>query len=126
MAYKVLIVDDEKEVAEVLFYLMQSNGFVPFKVHNGKEALLFLEKDRPDLILLDIMMPDMDGYEVVKRIKSNPEQKTIPVIMLTCLSDGQDFEKAIALGADWYTTKPFDFKKLLANVNYLLNKNKPA
>ncbi len=123
MDYKILIVDDEKEVADVLFYLMKSSGFLPYKVHNGLDALKFLEENKPNLILLDIMMPEMDGYEVCRRIKLNPETKDIPVIMLTCLSDGQDFEKAIELGADWYTTKPFDFKKLITNIKYLLNKN---
>jgi len=124
MASKILIVDDEKEVAEVLYYLMQTNGFTPFKVHNGKDALEFIKHDKPDLVLLDVMMPEMDGFEVVKHLKSSPETSSIPVIMLTCLSDGQDFEKAIQLGADWYTTKPFDFKKLLSNVKYLLARSK--
>jgi two-component system, OmpR family, alkaline phosphatase synthesis response regulator PhoP len=120
MKKKVLIVDDEPNILMSLEYLMRKNEFEVFIARNGAEALELLSGKVPDLILLDIMMPDVDGYEICMIVKQNPRLVNTKVIFLSAKSKITDIEKGYDLGADLYITKPFSTRALLKSVNELL------
>ncbi|MCH7397313.1 response regulator [Belliella sp. DSM 107340] len=116
---KILIVDDEPNILLSLEYLFKKEGFKVFIARDGEEALDLISEIEPELVLLDIMMPKVDGYEVCKHIK---EQHTkIKVVFLTAKSKQQDIQKGLDLGADLYLTKPFGNKELVSKVKNLLN-----
>jgi DNA-binding response OmpR family regulator len=117
--YKILIVDDEPNILLSLEYLFKKEGFKVFIARDGEEALGIISEDEPELVLLDIMMPKVDGYEVCKYIKD--QHKNIKVVFLTAKSKQQDVEKGLNLGADLYLTKPFGNKDLVIRVKNLLN-----
>ncbi len=112
----ILIVDDNAENLQYLGNLLSDNDYEPAVTINGNQALDFLELERPELILLDVMMPGMDGFEVCKRIKSNPEIQKIPIMFLTANTDSADLVKGFELGALDYLTKPFNPSELLIRV----------
>jgi len=118
---KILIVDDEPSIVMSLEYLLRRKKFDVLIARNGTEALNILGKSTPDLILLDIMMPDVDGYEICEFVKTSPELKHIKIIFLSAKSKKSDIEKGMQLGADAYMVKPFSTKDLLAKVNELVN-----
>lgn len=118
---KILIVDDEPNIVMSLEYLMRKNGHDVFIARNGSEALDILSKEVPDLILLDIMMPDVDGYEICASVKENPTFKLTKVVFLSAKSKISDIEKGYEVGADLYITKPFSTRNLLKQVTDLLN-----
>lgn len=118
---KILIVDDEPNIVLSLDYLVRKKGFVPFIARNGAEALSIAEKECPNLIVLDIMMPDMDGYEVCKIIKANPALSNTKIIFLSAKSRQEDIDKGLALGADKYVTKPFSTKQIMQEIITLVN-----
>jgi len=120
MKKKVLIVDDEPNIVMSLEYLMRKNEFEVFIARNGAEALELLSGKVPDLILLDIMMPDVDGYEICLIVKQNPRLIHTKVVFLSAKSKITDIEKGYDLGADLYITKPFSTRALLKSVNELL------
>lgn len=120
MKKKVLIVDDEPNIVMSLEYLMRKNEFEVFIARNGAEALELLSGKVPDLILLDIMMPDVDGYEICMIVKQNPRLVDTKVIFLSAKSKITDIEKGLDLGADLYITKPFSTRALIKSVNELL------
>ncbi len=120
---KILIVDDEKEVCEVIQDRLRSLGYETRYVLNGLEALDAVKKERLDLILLDILMPGMDGYEVSKRLINHEGVSTIPIIMLTALNSQRDKLKALTMGIDDYVTKPFDFDELVARIEAVLRRS---
>ena len=103
----VLVVEDKASLTQMLQFLFLSKGLNVQIAFNGKEALEKLGSISPDLILLDIMMPQMDGFEVLERLKGNPDTAGIPVIMLTARKSREDMDKARNLGAVEYITKPF-------------------
>ncbi|MEA3353348.1 MAG: diguanylate cyclase [Campylobacterota bacterium] len=111
----ILVVDDTKTNIKILIELLGDNYDV-IAALNGEMALEMIEEEEVDLILLDIMMPQMDGFEVCRRLKSEPKTKDIPIIFLTAMSDEQSIEKAYDLGGSDYVTKPFRPKELLARV----------
>jgi len=117
---KILIVDDESSARFALELLLRREGFEVHEVHDGASALVEGSKFRPDLILLDIMMPGMDGLEVCRRIKSTPETRLTPVVLITGLSATEDRIKGINAGADDFLSKPIDFSELLARTRSLL------
>jgi DNA-binding response OmpR family regulator len=121
MSKKILIVDDEPNIVLALEYLMRKNGFEVFIARNGSEALELIKTEIPDLMLLDIMMPDVDGYEVCRIVKSQEEYSACKVIFLSAKSKKVDMEKGYELGADLYLTKPFSTRNLLKSVKELLN-----
>lgn len=121
MRKKVLIVDDEPNIVMSLEYLMRKNDFEVFIARNGTEALNLLSGKVPDLILLDIMMPDVDGYEICMMVRENPRLKDCKVIFLSAKSKISDIEKGLEIGADLYITKPFSTRNLLKSVNELLD-----
>ena len=117
---KILIVDDESSARFALELLLRREGFEVHEVHDGASALIECSKFRPDLILLGIMMPGMDGLEVCRRIKSTPETRLTPIVLITGLSATEDRIKGINAGADDFLSKPIDFSELLARTRSLL------
>jgi DNA-binding response OmpR family regulator len=119
---KILIIDDEAEVVKVLQICLEQHGYKVVTSYDGENGLKKVKSENPDLVILDIMLPDMDGYQVCEKIKADPSTKDIPVIMLTVKSMGEDVEKALEKKADWYIVKPYDEKYLLKKIDYLLQK----
>ena len=120
MSKKVLVVDDEPSILLSLEFLMKQEGFEVHTAADGDEALQSIEKELPDLILLDVMMPKRDGFEVCQIIRTNPSWKEIKIIMLTAKGREVDQEKGLALGADDYVTKPFATQDLVKKVRTVL------
>jgi len=120
MAHRILIADDESNIVLALEFLMKKEGYEVQTVSDGEHALRAIEKSRPDLILLDIMMPNLDGYEVCQRIRSDPSMKDIVIIMLTAKGREVEREKGLALGADFYITKPFSTREVVQKVREVL------
>jgi DNA-binding response OmpR family regulator len=118
---KILIVDDEPNILMSLDFLMQKEGYEVFVARNGTEALESLAQNQPDLVLLDIMMPDVDGYEICKQIKQNPELENCKVVFISAKSKESDVQKGYEIGADFYITKPFSNKTIVAKVKELLS-----
>ena len=117
---KILVVDDIPVNIQLLKKQLNSEGYEAIVARNGEEALVQVEKEKPDLVLLDVMMPKMDGFETCKILKSNEKTKYIPIIMVTALNEIQDKVKGIEAGADDFITKPFNKLELLARVKSLL------
>jgi two-component system sensor histidine kinase/response regulator len=118
----ILIVDDNRDNVELLCKRFDSMGFTTLQAYDGEEALEVVARQEPDMIVLDVMMPRMDGFEVCKRLKSNPATKLIPIILLTAKRDVPDKIKGLDTGADDYVTKPFNPRELIARVNGLLQR----
>ena len=118
---KLLFVDDIPTNIKVLLEVLKDDYKIIF-AQNGPEAVELAEKSQPDLILLDIMMPDMDGYAVCKQLKNNPETVSIPVILLTCKGEMKDMIMGIQEGAFDYITKPFNPDDLLKRVSFAIKK----
>lgn len=116
----ILIVDDEKTNLKLLSAILAPEGYRLITAESGMQALEVVKKEKPDLLLLDIMMPEMDGYEVCRRIKSKKETRIIPVIMVTALTDKKDKVKAAEAGADEFISKPVDRTELQVRVRSLL------
>jgi len=119
---KILVVEDEESLLKLESILLTSKGYDVQGATNGQEALDLLAEVQPDLILLDIMLPNMDGFEVCRRIKENPETRHIPVIMLTAKKSREDMAKGHEVGADWYITKPFKSANVVETIQRFLNK----
>jgi len=120
MTHKILIVDDEPNIVISLEFLMQQSGYEVAVARDGEEALAQMAAFQPDLVLLDVMLPLRNGFEVCQEIRENKAWNRVKVIMLS--AKGRDFEisKGLALGADAYVTKPFSTKELVAEVQRLL------
>ncbi|RUA19101.1 MAG: response regulator [Flavobacteriia bacterium] len=117
---KILIVDDEPNIVMSLEYAFKKKDFGVFIARDGTEALEISERERPDLILLDIMMPQMDGYETLKRIRQNTNLEHTKVVFLSAKSKEKDIEKGLKMGADGYMTKPFSIKKIISDVEEMI------
>jgi len=122
MAKKIVLAEDEPQIARLIEFKLKKEGYEVTWKENGEEALKAIKADKPDLILLDVMMPVMDGYEVLRRLKEDESLKNIPVIMLTARAQERDVVKGIDLGAEDYITKPFHPAELLARVKRILGK----
>jgi DNA-binding response OmpR family regulator len=118
--HRILIVDDEPNIVLALELLMKKEGYEVHTVDDGERAVQAAKELRPDLILLDIMMPKMDGYEVCQRIRSDALLKDISIIMLTAKGREVEREKGLALGADHYITKPFSTRQVVMKVKEIL------
>ena len=119
---RILVVEDEESLLILESILLTSKGYDVQGSTNGQEALDMLAESQPDLILLDIMLPNMDGFEVCRRIKEAPETRHIPVIMLTAKKSREDMAKGHEVGADWYITKPFKSANVVETIQRFLNK----
>ena len=118
---KVLIVDDNEQNVELLeAYLEDVEGAQTTIARDGREALRAVSVDRPDLILLDIMMPNMSGFEVCKQLKEDPATRDIPIIIVTALNESSDYERGMDSGADDFLTRPFNRVEFVARVRSLL------
>jgi len=128
MDTKILIVEDEKDIARMVDYNLKKEGYKTIMLHDGSFAALTAAKERPDLILLDLMLPGLDGLDVCRRLKMSAVTSSIPIIMLTAKSEESDKILGLGLGADDYVTKPFSVKELLARVQAVLRRtvSKPA
>jgi DNA-binding response OmpR family regulator len=119
MAKYVLIVDDEPNIVLSLEFLMKKEGYEVRSAGNGEEALVSIAEKTPDLILLDVMMPRKDGYELCQELRANKSWKKIKIIMLTAKGRDVEREKGLALGADDYITKPFAIQEVVEKVKSL-------
>lgn len=117
---KVLIVDDEIDVVTSLQFALEKEGYQCLTAYDGKEALDKAKGENPDLIILDIMMPKMNGYKVARLLKFDKKYKHIPIVMLTARTSGKDQELGYETGADRYVTKPFQIDNLVGVVNNFL------
>jgi len=123
MPKKILIVDDEPNIVIPLQFLMEQNGYSTLVAQSGEEALEMISKERPDLILLDIMLPGVDGFEVCEIVRLNPEWRNTRVIFLTAKGRDVDIAKGMVLGADEYITKPFSNQQIIDTVKRLLEES---
>lgn len=122
MAKKVLIVDDEPSITVPLKFLMEQNQFDVMVVHSGEEALSTVDTFRPDLVLLDVMLPAADGFQVCQHLRSNPAYKHLKVVFLSAMTRDLDIAKGNTLGADAYITKPFSNAEVVRQVKDLLSR----
>jgi DNA-binding response OmpR family regulator len=118
----VLIVDDEPNIVLSLQFLMKKTGFEVRTAKDGEEAMAEISRAAPDLVLLDVMMPKIDGFSICKQIRANPEWQDMRIIMLTARGRDVEREKGLALGADDYITKPFSTKDAIARVEAVLGR----
>ena len=121
MRKKILIVDDEI-TGRLLEYNLKKEGYNVYSVFNGKEAIEKAEKTKPDLIITDIMMPHMDGYEFLERLRSDIKTRAIPVIFFSARGQTADIQKGLKLGVSAYITKPFEPQHLLEKIKELFSK----
>jgi DNA-binding response OmpR family regulator len=119
---KILVVDDEEHIVMILKDSLEFSGFQVVTALDGQEALVSVAKEHPELIVLDIGMPKMDGWEVCRRLKSDAATKNIPIIILTAYAQTSDQKKGAQLGADRFITKPCDLTYLVEEINALLSK----
>jgi phosphate regulon transcriptional regulator PhoB len=123
MPDKILVVDDEKDLVELIAYNLLKEGFSVIKAFDGGTALKLARGENPDLMILDLMLPGIQGIEICKRIRRDPEHATLPIIMLTAKGTEVDTVLGLEVGADDYVTKPFSVKELLARVRSLLRRS---
>ena len=119
---KILIVDDEKDIVELISYNLEKEGFSIAKAYDGEAALHIIKTQKPDLVVLDLMLPKMNGLDVCRNVRRNPETAGLPIIMLTAKSDEIDKVTGLEVGADDYVTKPFSVKELTARVRSILRR----
>jgi len=120
MTRRILIVDDEPNIATSLEFLMRGSDYDVQVARNGEEALLLAESFRPDVVLLDVMMPQRSGFDVCRKIRENPALRDMKIVMLTARGRDVEKDKGLNLGANAYVTKPFSTKELMNTVRGLL------
>ena len=120
MSKKILVVDDEKDITETLAFMLKAKGYEVISAYDGEEGLKLAKETNPDLIILDVMMPKINGYKIARLLKYDNKYKHIPIVMVT--ARGQDTDKLIGeeTGANEYITKPFEFEEVLDTVNKYL------
>lgn len=123
MAGKILIVEDERDIARMLDYNLRKEGYATAVEGDGARAAAAAAKERPDLVLLDLMLPGLDGVEVLRRLRADQKTAAVPVIMLTAKSGETDKVVGLELGADDYVTKPFAVKELLSRIKAVLRRS---
>jgi len=125
LSTRILIVEDEPPLIEVLRYNLESEGFVTLVATDGEEALLLVEEENPDLVILDWMLPELSGIDVCRRLRETKKFKTIPIIMLTARGEESDKISGLDAGADDYVVKPFSPSELIARVRAVLRRADP-
>ncbi|MCE2880918.1 MAG: response regulator [Planctomycetaceae bacterium] len=126
MPYRVLVIDDEKVLSQVLAIRLRAAGYLASTANSGLEGLLSAQESRPDAIVLDVRMPDMDGFEVHARLKQNPHLSAIPVVFLSANVQDSARHSALAAGASAYLTKPYDPHEVIATVHDAIVRGKGA
>lgn len=122
---RILVVDDEIYIVHILDFSLGMEGYEVVTALDGEQALQKAQETKPDLIVLDIMMPKMDGYETCKALKANPDTKDIPVILLSAKGRNVDQQTGFDVGAEDYITKPFSPRKLVDRINTMLGQTNP-
>ncbi|WP_417208806.1 phosphate regulon transcriptional regulator PhoB [Antarctobacter sp.] len=122
----VLVVEDEAAQREVLTYNLEAEGFRVARAENGEEALVLIEEENPDIIVLDWMLPNVSGIEVCRQIKTRPDTRNVPIIMLSARSEEVDRVRGLETGADDYVVKPYSVIELMARVRAQLRRARPA
>lgn len=120
---KILVIEDEKDILELIAFNLECTGYTVFKASNGEVGLELVKKELPDLILLDLMMPGIDGFDVCRALKQDKLTKNIPVIMLTARGEDTDIVSGLELGAEDYVTKPFSPQILIARIRTVLRRS---
>jgi DNA-binding response OmpR family regulator len=120
---RILVVDDERDLVDLISYNLQRNGYDVQSAQDGLQAIEMVRRETPDLIVLDLMLPGMDGIEVARQLRSDAATASVPIIMLTAKGEEVDVVVGLALGADDYITKPFSMKILLARLNTVLRRS---
>ncbi len=119
---KIVAVEDEEDILELILYNLEKNGYDARGFISGEDGLRAIRKDPPDLVLLDLMLPGLDGIEVCKKIRENSSTRNLPIIMLTARGEEEDIVKGLQSGADDYVTKPFSPKVLMARIQAVLRR----
>jgi two-component system alkaline phosphatase synthesis response regulator PhoP len=122
MAHQILVVDDDKEIARLLRGYLEQAGYQVLVAHDGAATMHLLRRERPSLVLLDLMLPDRDGWEITRIVRGDPTLADLPIIMLTARVEDQDKIIGLELGADDYVTKPFNPREVVARVRALLRR----
>ncbi|HIE09534.1 MAG TPA: response regulator [Armatimonadetes bacterium] len=117
---RILVVDDEPEIVRAIRTNLELEGYEVLEAYNGPDALKIARSERPDLVVLDVLMPEMDGWQVLREIRGDKELKDTPVVLLTALSSDRDVDTGWELGAHRYLTKPFEPQRLIEVVRELL------
>ena len=125
MTRTVLLVDDEPNIILSLEFLIEQAGYEARVARDGEAALKAIEEHKPDLVLLDVMLPKRDGFDVCERIRANPAWKNIRIVMLTAKGRDSEREKGLALGADAYITKPFSTREAMEQIKRFLDDGEP-
>jgi phosphate regulon transcriptional regulator PhoB len=120
---KILVADDEKDIVELVAYNLEREGYAVSRAYDGQKAWEMVNREKPDLVILDLMMPEMPGMEVCRMIRGAPETAGLPIIMLTAKSDPIDKILGLEIGADDYITKPFHIRELIARVRAVLRRS---
>ncbi len=120
----IVVVDDNPDIVNIVKAILEGKGYNVLTAYSGAELFVCLEQQKPDLIILDIMMPEMDGLQVLTRLKNASETSSIPVILLTAKVQYEDVLGGYKLGADYYITKPFTSTQLINGINLLLGEGK--
>ena len=122
----ILVADDNEDNLQIISRILQSNGFEVMVERNGKDALERAREARPELIVMDVMMPGMSGTEVLAELRESPHTSRIPVILLTAMAQNEDVINGYQIGADYYMTKPYTSKELLYGVRLVLGRSPSA
>ena len=120
MTKRILVVEDTEDNRRIIRDLLTAAGYALIEATDGAEGVALAQKERPDLVLMDIQLPEMDGYEATRRIRANPDLKSIPIIAVTSYALAGDEAKALAAGCNAYVTKPYSPRQLLAKVREFL------
>ncbi len=126
MSESIVVIDDEEDIRELIQYNLSKEGFVVSCAVSGEEGVELVERVNPDLLILDLMLPGIDGLEVCRRLKSDPKLKSIPIVMVSARGEEPDVVSGLELGADDYVSKPFSPKVLVARVRSVLRRGKTA
>jgi CheY-like chemotaxis protein len=123
---RILVVDDERDIVNLIGYHLSKSGNEIIQAYNGAEALEKIQESKPDLVILDIMMPELDGYTVCRTLRQqgDPATRDIPVVMLTAKAEAEDKRRGLSIGADDYIVKPFDLKELALRTDNLLSRRR--
>jgi len=122
MSHKILVVEDEADLLDLVVYNLRKEGFKPVRAETGEKALELAKSEKPDLILLDLMMPGVDGLEVCRRLRASDATADIPIVMMTARAEESDAVVGLSVGADDYVKKPFGVKELVARVRAVLRR----
>ena len=123
---RILVVDDEAAQREIIVYNLEAAGFEVMSADNGEDAVLMVQEEHPNLVVLDWMMPKLSGLEVCRQLRSNKETKAIPIILLSARSEDVDKVRGLEIGADDYVSKPFSVVELMARINAQLRRHSAA